>query len=163
MTYKAIQVGTGGFGGAWCKNFLPPNVEDGLVEVVAAVDADPQALQNARQGLGLRQDQCYTNIQKAFDENRADFCTVVVPPAFHESVMDAALEHDLHVLSEPKWANAWLIEKFAHWLDGREPMETNVEDNLQSVALIFAAIESSGSGQPVRVQELLEEARNKDR
>jgi hypothetical protein len=63
------------------------------------------------------------------------------------------------LISQPKWANTWLIEKFVHWLDGRGPMETNVEDNLQSVALIFAAIESSRTGQPVRVQEFLSKAR----
>jgi hypothetical protein len=38
-------------------------------------------------------------------------------------------------------------------------METNVEDNLQSVALIFAAIESSRTGRPVQVQEFLARAR----
>jgi hypothetical protein len=37
-------------------------------------------------------------------------------------------------------------------------METNIEDNLQSVALIFAAIESSETGQPVQVQEFLRRA-----
>ena len=58
-----------------------------------------------------------------------------------------------------KWADAWLVEKFVGWLDGGEPMETNVEDNLQSVALIFAAIESSRTGAPVKVQEFLEKAR----
>jgi predicted dehydrogenase len=63
------------------------------------------------------------------------------------------------LLEQPKWANTWLIEQFVHWLDGGEPMETNVEDNLQSVALIFAAIESSRTGQPVKVQELLLQAR----
>ncbi len=350
MAYKVIQVGTGGFGRAWCERFLPPNVADGLIEVVAAVDIDPAALQNARQHLGLRDDQCYTDIRKAFDENKADFCTIVVPPAYHESVVDLALEHDLNILSEkpiadtlagsirivnkaksagkkmgvtmshrfdqdkttlrrelrsgqhgdldymmcrftcdarlfgtwgkfrheiadtlliegavhhldiladmsgalcdtiyaqtwnprwgeyggdsqalvtmhfangtravyegaktnavglngwtreyiraecekttlvlgqrrleafhynpdgrwteknegqgetiplmeqPKWANAWLIEKFVRWLDGGEAMETNVEANLQSVALVFAAIESSRIGQPVKVQEFL--------
>ena len=36
-------------------------------------------------------------------------------------------------------------------------METNVEDNLQSVALIFAAIESSRTGMPVKVQEFLQQ------
>lgn len=354
MAYKVIQVGTGGFGKTWCEQFLPPNVADGLIEVVAAVDIDPQALQNARQYLGLRDDQCYTDIQKAFDENKADFCTIVVPPAYHESVVDLALEHDMHILSEkpiadtlagsirianksksagrkmgvtmshrfdqdkttlrrelrsgqhgdldymmcrftcdtrlfgtwgkfrheikdtlliegavhhldiladmsgalcdtiyaqtwnprwgeyagdsqalvtmhfangtravyegaktnavglngwtreyiraecenstlilgqrrlevfrrvpnsrwnekkegegetiplmeqPKWANAWLIEKFVRWLDGGDPMETHVEANLQSVALIFAAIESSRRGQPVQVQEFLAQTR----
>jgi hypothetical protein len=63
------------------------------------------------------------------------------------------------LIEQPKWANSWLIEKFVRWLDGGEPMETNVEDNLQSVALIFAAIQSSRTGQPVQVQEFLEETR----
>jgi hypothetical protein len=40
-------------------------------------------------------------------------------------------------------------------------METNVEDNLQSVALIFAAAESSRTAQPVNVQEFLAEARGR--
>ena len=354
MAYKMIQVGTGGFGGWWCKNFLPPNVADGLVEVVAAVDLNPEAFVNAKEGLGLRDDQLYTDIRKAFDENKADFCSIVVPPAFHEQVVDIALEHGLNILSEkpiadtleasvriaekvkragkkmgvtmshrfdqdkttmrnelrsgrhgaldylicrfthdcrkygswgvfrheipdslmvegavhhldimadfagakcdtiyaqtwnpkwgefkgdsqglvmmsfgngargfyegaktnavclngwtheyfraecelstlilshrnliryaykankewgeedkaetiplleqPKWSNTWLIEKFARWLDGGEPMETNVENNLQSVALIFAAIESSRTGMPVKVQEFLAKAREK--
>jgi predicted dehydrogenase len=63
------------------------------------------------------------------------------------------------LLQQPKWANTWLVEKFVRWLDGGEPMETNVEDNLQSVALIFAAIKSSRTGQPIRVQEFLEQTR----
>ena len=356
MTYRMIQVGTGGWGGQWCRRFLPPNIQEGLIEVVAAVDIAPDALENAREGLGLRSDQCYTDIHQAFDENPADFCTVVVPPAFHESVVDVALSHGMHILSEkpiadtlaasvriadkvkragvkmgvtmshrfrqdittlreeirsgrcgaldylvcrftcecrrygtwgrfryeiadplmvegsvhhldlladmaggkcatlyaqtwqppwgefagdaqalvfmqgdggarvlyegaktnavglngwgqeyiraecegatlilshgeierfgydpspqsprrregqgeavqliaqPKWANTWLIEQFVRWLDGGEPMETNVEENLQSVALIFAAVESSQTGQPVQVQDFLAEARQR--
>jgi predicted dehydrogenase len=47
------------------------------------------------------------------------------------------------------------MEQFLDWLNGGDPMPTNVEDNLQSVALIFAAIESSRTGQPVAVQEFL--------
>ena len=352
MAYRAIQVGTGGWGASWCKEFLPPNVADGLVEVVAAVDVDPKALKNARTGLGLKSEQCYTDIRRAMDENPADFCIVVVPPAHHEKVVDAALEHDLHILSEkpiadslaasvriagkvrqagkkmgvtmshrfdqdkttlrdeirsgrhgaldylvmrftcncrrhgswgkfrheivdplmvegavhhldiladlagtpcdtiyaqtwnpawgefagdsqglvmmrfrnggraiyegaktnaaelnwwgeeyiraecegatlvlshrelqrfpyrergpregdvgpgermplleqPKWANTWLIEKFVHWLDGGPAMETNVQDNLQSVALVFSAIQSSRTGRPVKVQRFLKKA-----
>jgi len=350
MAYKMIQVGTGGFGANWCSEFLPPNIKDGLIEVVAAVDINPENLEYAKRHLNLTAGQCYTDIHKAFNENRADFCTVVVPPAFHEGVVDVALSHDMHILSEKpiadsleasvriaknvkkagikmgvtmshrfdadkttlrniirsgqygpvdyiysrftcdcrkyaswgkfrheiadpllvegavhhldlladmggakcdrifaetwnpewgeykgdsqafvvmhlengvralyegaktnavglnqwtneyirvecekatiilgnrrlevfeydpestyravkegqgtevplltrdKWANAWLIEKFVRWLDGGEKMETNVEDNLQSVALIFSAIESSHTGMPIKTQDFL--------
>jgi hypothetical protein len=40
---------------------------------------------------------------------------------------------------------------------------TNVWDNLQTVALIFAAIESSRTGQPIKVQQFLDKARNRQR
>lgn len=358
LKYKVIQVGTGGWGSWWCQHFLPANIKDGLIEVVAAVNKTPEALENARKYLGLEAGQCYTDVRKAFEENSADFCTIVVPPAFHEEVVDLALEYGLHILSEKpiadtleasiriaekvrlankkmgvtmshrfdqdkttfrkelqsgrygkpgylvgryacdlrkygswgefrhkmdnplllegavhhldllvdmagsgcdtifantwnpewgeyknnshglilmecengvrvmyegantnavglspwgheyiraecenatlvlshreieafaydptqtwrkakegegagiellqqdKWANAWLIEQFVRWLDGGERMQTNVEDNLQSVALVFAAIESSRTGMPVKVQELLEKTRKKVR
>jgi len=340
MRYKVIQVGTGGWGNSWCSRFLPANIADGHIEVVAAVDKKPDALENARTHLGLPADRCYTDVRRAMDENKADFATVVVPPAAHESIVDAALEHDLHILSEkpiadtmeasarivkkarsagkkmavtmshrfdqdkttfrevlksgrlggldyvitrftcafrkygawgafrheipdalmvegavhhldilrslaradcariyartwnapwgefagdsnglvlmdmangvkcfyegaktnaaglngwgneyfraecdkgtlvldrrqivllrdkeepeqipllqqPKWSNAWLIEQFCDWLDGGEPMETRVEDNIQASGLVFSAIESSRTGQPVAVQDFL--------
>jgi predicted dehydrogenase len=343
-------------GGGWCRYILPPEVEAGRIEVVAAVDVVPEMFVNATEGLGLREDQCYTDIEKAFSEVEADFCSVVVPPKFHESVVDAALRHNLHILSEkpiadtleascriaekvknagakmavtmshrfdqdkttlrkairdastgdvdylvgrftddcrayggwgafrhniidplmvegavhhldiladyagakcdtlyaqtwnPRWgefagdsqglvvmkfengvratyegaecnavslngwsqeyvraecehatlimdhrrverhehtlgikryegieghgaeipllerngwSHRWLVQQFVEWLDGGPPMETEVETNLQSVALIFAAIESSRTGQPIKVQEFLEEARNR--
>jgi predicted dehydrogenase len=344
-----IQVGTGGMGAGWCRHILPPFVASGEIEVVAAVDIVPEMLVHAREGLGLREDQCYTDLQRALDEHPADFLTIVVPPAAHEEVVDAALAHDLHILSEkpiadtmeasvriarkvresgkkmgvtmshrfdqdkstlrdelrsgrygqvdylvcrfscdarrfghwgkfrheipdalmvegavhhldiladlagalctdiyaqtwnpswgeyagdsqalvtmrfangaravyegamtnatglncwgleyfraeaegativldhrqverhvydagvrngrhervplcerPRWLHGWLMEQFLNWLDGGEAMPTNVEDNLQSVALIFAAIESSRTGKPVAVQEFLEGAR----
>lgn len=351
MTKRMLLVGTGGWGNSWCKWFLPPNIKDGHIEVIAAADLNEAALVNAQENLGLRPDQCYTNLQAMFDENPADFCAIVVPPAFHEQVVDLALTHNLHILSEKpiadtleasvrvatklkqsgkkmavtmshrfdqdkstlrrelrsgnygaldylmmrftcdcrqfaswskfrheivdplliegavhhldiladlagakcdmiyaqtwnpswgeyagdsqalvtmhfengarafyegaktnavglngwaneyiraeckdatlimedrhveafgynpaaqwskakhgsgreiplieqgKWANTWLIERFVDWLEGGDPMETNVESNLQSVALVFAAIESSRTGQPVKTQELLQ-------
>ena len=47
MAYKMIQVGTGGQGEAWCRRDLPPVIKEGLVEPVAAVDTNPEALVNA--------------------------------------------------------------------------------------------------------------------
>jgi predicted dehydrogenase len=100
VRYKMIQVGTGGFGAAWCREFLPPSVEAGRIEVVAAVDRDPAALENAERYLGLPSERCYTSIARAFSENPADFCTIVVPPASHEAIVDLALEFNLDILSE---------------------------------------------------------------
>lgn len=354
MAHKLIQVGTGGRGQTWCKDILPPNIADGLIEVVAAVDINADAFGPAHEYLGLKLENCYTDIKKAFAENEADFCTIVVPPAFHEVVVDIALEYNMHILSEKpiadtligscriaekvknadvkmgvtmshrfdqdkttlrhavqskdsgeldylicrftcdmredndwgaifrhqmidplmiegsvhhldiladlagakcesiyaqtwnprwgsyggdsqglvnmrfengvkavyegaktnavgfngwaneyiraecekasiimnnrglerfphqaneksvyeregqgeviplleqrKWKDTWLVEKFVHWIEGGEAMETNIEANLQSVALIFSAIESNRTGQAVKVQEFLEEA-----
>jgi predicted dehydrogenase len=100
VTYRLIQVGTGGIGSYWCRQMLPPFVEEGRIEVVAAVDINPEALLHAQEGLGLDKDRCYTDIASALEDHPADFCTVVVPPAFHEDVVDAALAHNLHILSE---------------------------------------------------------------
>jgi len=353
VTYRLIQIGTGGMGTHWCRTFLPPFVEDRRIEVVAAVDIVPGALVHAQEGLGLPTKRCYTDLGRALAEHPADCCTIVVPPAAHEAVVDLALAHGLHILSEkpiadtlegsvriarkmgragkkmgvtmshrfdqdkstlrdelrsgrhgrldylvcrftcdnrrfgswgafrhqipdalmvegsvhhldiladlagarcetlyaqtwnppwgefagdsqglvtmrfengtratyegaktnaaglngwgqeyvraecegatlvmnqrrverfvhggagaptsareghgetvpllerPRWGHAWLIEQFLDWLDGGQPMPTNVDVNLQSVALIFAAIASSRTGQPVRVQEFLSEA-----
>ena len=63
------------------------------------------------------------------------------------------------MLEQRKWSDAWLVEKFVRWLDGGEPMETHVEANLQSVAMVFAAIESSRIDAPVDVQKFLAAAR----
>ena len=106
MTYKMIQVGTGGQGEAWCNQDLPRVIEKGLIEPIAAVDINPDVLLHAREGLGLRADQCYTDIHKAFDKKQADFCTVVVPPASHEEIVDVALAHDMHILSKKPIADS---------------------------------------------------------
>jgi len=100
MGYRLIQVGTGGRGETWCRSILQPAVESGRIEPVAAVDVDPEAYGNARDHLGLDGDRCYTDLEAALEIHDADICTVVVPPWTHEEIVDAALAHDLHVLSE---------------------------------------------------------------
>jgi predicted dehydrogenase len=103
---RYIIVGTGGFGGTWCQEFLPRLATVGKARVVAAVDLDPSALLNAQQYLGLPPERCYADIQRAFDENPADFAIVVVPPASHERVVDVALEHGCNILSEKPMADS---------------------------------------------------------
>jgi predicted dehydrogenase len=74
--------------------------------------------------------------------------------------------HEQHGVEVPSlerdgWSHRWLVQQFVEWLDGGPPMETNVQDNLQSVALIFAAIESNRTGMPVKVQEFLAAAQSR--
>lgn len=100
MTYKVLHIGAGGFGERWCETFLPANVTDGTIEVVGLVDINPQALENGRKHLGLNTERCFTSAKEAFETVAADFCTVVIPPALHEFVVDLALARGMHILSE---------------------------------------------------------------
>ena len=59
----------------------------------------------------------------------------------------------IQLITQPKWLNTWLIEKFCKWLDGGPEMETHVDANLHAAALIFAGIESARTGRTVDVQE----------
>ncbi len=97
---RFVLVGTGGMGRYWCSQVFPHLRSLGKAEVVAAVDIVPEHLANAREHLGLPEERCYTDLAAALDENEADAITIVVPPAHHEAVVDAALAHDLHILSE---------------------------------------------------------------
>ncbi len=100
MALRIIQVGTGGMGSYWCQAFLPPFIQSGQIEVVAAVDIVPENLVHAREGLGLSAGRCYTDAATAFAAHEADACTIVVPPAAHEAIVDLALAHGLDILSE---------------------------------------------------------------
>jgi len=80
MSYRAIQVGTGGQGARWCDTFLQPHVEAGRVDVVAAVDGDESA-PHERPGTPRRPESaCYTDVEDAAKRTRRRLRTVVVPP-----------------------------------------------------------------------------------
>jgi predicted dehydrogenase len=100
MSKKVIHVGVGTFGRRWCTEFLAANIADRTIEVVAVVDVDERALAFGRKALGLQAEACYTDAAAAFAEHRPDFCTIVVPPNFHEAVVDIALAHGVDILCE---------------------------------------------------------------
>jgi len=106
MTVRIVLVGTGNQGEAWCRDFLPPNEADDAVEVVAAVDADQDALERGRELLGLSSDRCYTDAEAAVEARDADALALVVPPHVRESLVDLAVEHDLDVLCEKPLADS---------------------------------------------------------
>ena len=94
---RMIQVGCGGFGEYWL-GVIIPRVKP-FAELVAAVDVNPEALENAKKA-GLSPDKCYTDLKKALAENKADFVNVVVPMYLHETIIDAAIDAGLDIICE---------------------------------------------------------------
>ena len=60
------------------------------------------------------------------------------------------VQHERHVA---------MIDQFLNWLDGGEAPEATLENNLKSVAMVFAAIEASATNQVVNVEAMVNEAR----
>ncbi|QQA42695.1 Gfo/Idh/MocA family protein [Pelagovum pacificum] len=100
MTKRVIHVGVGSFGRRWCSEFLTRNIADGTIEVVAIADVDAEAVALGQKTLGLPDSACHTSIEEAFATHEADFCTIVVPPEFHEAVVDVAIAHGVDILCE---------------------------------------------------------------
>jgi len=98
LTY--IHIGVGGWGQHWCNAVLPRLRQRGLAMPVAAVDLDQDQLERAETQLGLSKTQLYTSAARAIAEHHPDFITIVVPPAFHEEMVNLAVEHGCHILSE---------------------------------------------------------------
>jgi predicted dehydrogenase len=97
---KYIHIGVGGFGQHWCTAVLPRLRDLGLAAPVAAVDINPEALTKAQDQLGLGPERLYASAQQALAEREADFVNIVVPPARHEEMVDLAVAHGCHILSE---------------------------------------------------------------
>lgn len=98
---KGILIGLGGWGGAWCANFVPYATEQiQKLELVAIVDTNEQILEEARKQLHMEPEQCYTDAKKAFEESRPEVAMLIVPPMIRESMIDLALEYDCDIISE---------------------------------------------------------------
>lgn len=95
MMLRLVHVGLGRWGSVWAREVLPQLASSGMATTVAAVDIDASAHARAPEGVP-----CYTDLGEALRDHAADFVTVVVQPAFHEAVIDVALEHNLDILCE---------------------------------------------------------------
>src|SRR3990170_1435738 len=97
---RFIHIGTAGWGRRWSDTFLPHLVAIGKAVPAAAVATRPESLLKAQAGYGIAPERCYTETERAFAENPADFAVIVVPPEHHERMVDLAIAHDCHILSE---------------------------------------------------------------
>jgi predicted dehydrogenase len=104
-TYRCLMLGAGAMGTRWIKDIWSPFRE--RVEIVALVDADPAALGEAGDWLGLPAAARFTEAHEAFGAADADFCCIVTPPAHHREAVELACERGLDILSEKPIADTW--------------------------------------------------------
>jgi predicted dehydrogenase len=89
----------------WLRRFWP--VFRDRAVVTALVDVDERALATAGDELGLPSDRRFTSMGAAFEAVDADFCAIVIPPAFHEEAVMRAVARRLPILSEKPIADTW--------------------------------------------------------
>ncbi len=97
---RYILIGTGGWGGHWCRNFLPRLAEMKLAFPAGAVDVNPDRLRLAQEFLGLPAHHCFTDPLEAIGKRTADFLIIAAPTAQHEKYVNIALTFNMHILCE---------------------------------------------------------------
>ncbi len=102
---RGLMIGAGGMAGAWIRSFLP-NFFDRL-EIVGLVDVHQPTLDASGDFLGLAPSQRYVDATAAFASVDADFCIVVIPPAFHTPMVVQAAARRLPILSEKPISDTW--------------------------------------------------------
>jgi predicted dehydrogenase len=102
---RCLMLGASGFAGIWIHQFLP--VFSSRLEVAGLVDVNPQALAAAGDFLDLAPGQRFTDMATAFASVDADFCIIVIPPAFHREAVLQAVARRLPILSEKPIADTW--------------------------------------------------------
>ena len=93
---KFIHVGVGGFGQNWVR-VLKENKE---AEVVALVDVNKETLKAACEAGGYSGEICFSSLEEAIKNVRADAIVSSTPPAFHKHDVITAMKAGLDVISE---------------------------------------------------------------
>jgi predicted dehydrogenase len=102
---RCLMIGAGGMAGNWIRHFLPPFFE--RMEIVGLVDVNEAVLAEAGTLLKLPESRRLTEMSAAFETVDADFCVIVVPPAFHREAVMGAVGRGMAILSEKPIADTW--------------------------------------------------------
>lgn len=103
--HRCLMIGAGGMAGGWIRHFFP-NFNDRM-KIVGLVDVRPEVLNASADFLGLPASARFTDMGPAFQAVEADFCTIVIPPAFHEDAVIRAVERRMPILSEKPISDTW--------------------------------------------------------
>jgi predicted dehydrogenase len=102
---RCLMIGAGGMARGWIRTFYP-NFAD-RCEIVALVDIAPKPLNEQGDFLGLAKKARYTDLEKAFAESEAHYCTIVTPPWAHRQCVELACARRLPILMEKPIADTW--------------------------------------------------------
>jgi predicted dehydrogenase len=102
MTVRLMQVGLGRAGRHWLKNVLSQHKE--VIEVVALVDANAQAVHDAQEVAGLPPERTFTDLGAALDAVACDAVLLVTTLPSHVPLALQALNAGKHVLLEKPFA-----------------------------------------------------------
>lgn len=96
---KVILLGAGGWAREHWIDVVLPDFEN-VLEITALVDINKKILKDSGKKLGLDSANLYVSLEKAFNNVKADFCLVVLPPHIHKKAYDLAIKKNLPILSE---------------------------------------------------------------
>ena len=82
---RCLMIGAGGMAGAWIRSFYPRFNDRN--EIVGLVDVNRDILNSSGDFLGLPAYRRFTDMKTAFDAVEADYCTIVIPPAYHRDAV----------------------------------------------------------------------------
>lgn len=63
---------------------------------------------------------------------------------------------EIPLLKGEHWKHDLIIRQFIGWLDGGPAPEVNIDDGIHAMGMLFAAVESSRTGKPVNVKQLMQ-------
>ena len=93
---RFIQVGVGGFGRGWVQRLT----DNPSVEVVALVDVNQTALTAARRVGNYGKEICFSTLNEALQNVKADALVCVTPPEYHKQCVVQAMKTGLDVITE---------------------------------------------------------------
>lgn len=98
----AIQIGLGHWGFNWTQEVIP-NVPS--IEMLGYVDANPAALKRAQDELGIAEELCFTDLERAAKAVDADLAICTLRTEAHYPVVKRCLQLGLNVLVEKPFAS----------------------------------------------------------
>lgn len=102
---RCLMLGAGGMARTWIHDFLAKFPD--RIDVAGLVDVNEQVLTASGDFLNLPVNRRFTDMAAAFAAVDADFCIIVIPPAFHHQAVMHAVERRMPILSEKPIADTW--------------------------------------------------------